>query len=583
MTTDKRALIPIYEMSVKEIEGYIKCFDVNVQTWVIIVRADQVQGALKSRLQRHGSCLHRLDKGAKISLRKGWWQTGERTKIKAQQSHEIWVSKSLENERATFQASDIESNLRWTPDRINASPCLQRYLDALPSGEYFGKGYQVVATDGSLRLNRSSTKEPAMGAGVMWHDAAIPHRSERVGGQHSSTRAELAAVVMALQGTPRADDLAILIDSAAAIQRLRWFRSHDFRPAEHKVKDHDIIHDILLELKLRSDSSSRTLFVKVHGHSGDPLHEEADRLAVEGADKESDNENILYPRGRGQEMVFNWADGADKSKSHTWCSTVKKRIKAHEEKMSWQTRSRKTHAEEFLARPNAARPQLGVALRSIWDWAVRAWMLSLTPGQSPVKSNLKKWGLTATAQCDCGQGDETFLHQQLHCHLTHRRNMKQTAHNNVAKVIENQVQHINPETRHAQWDRKVLTFLTHSANANTLKVSNHSTRSPKRKLDELLKPFDDTTSSQRPDGLIEDTKLKHIYIIEVARTDDFPDSLLRAHVKKMCTYNSLLHALRRAFPQYVVKQQNYVIEIQGSAYKDPSTNTSCDSNSRSSE
>jgi len=220
MTIDKRVLIPIYEMSAKEIEGYIKCLDVNVQTWVIIVRTDQVQGALKSQLQRHGSCLHRRDKGAKISLRKGWWQTGKRTKIKAQQLHEIWVSKSLENERATFQASDIESNLCWTPDRMNASPCLQRYLDALLSGEYFGKGYQVVATDGSLRLNRSSTKEPAVGVGVMWHNAAIPHRSERVGGQHSSTRAELAAVVMALQGTPRADDLAILIDSAAAIQRL---------------------------------------------------------------------------------------------------------------------------------------------------------------------------------------------------------------------------------------------------------------------------------------------------------------------------------------------------------------------------
>ena len=117
----------------------------------------------------------------------------------------------------------------------------------------------------------------------------------------------------------------------------------------------------------------------------------------------------------------------------------------------------------------------------------------------------QEMGMTATAQCDCGQGDETFLHQQLHCHLTHRRNMKQTAHNNVAKVIENQVQHINPETRHAQWDRKVLTSLTHSANANTLKISNHSTLSPKRKLDELLKPFDDTTSSQLPDGLIEDT------------------------------------------------------------------------------
>ena len=71
-----------------------------------------------------------------------------------------------------------------------------------------------------------------MGAGVMWHNATIPHRSEWVGGQHSSTWAELAAVVMALQGTPRADDLAILIDSTAAIQRLLWFRSHDLdRPS----------------------------------------------------------------------------------------------------------------------------------------------------------------------------------------------------------------------------------------------------------------------------------------------------------------------------------------------------------------
>ena len=26
MTTDKRVLIPIYEMSAKEIKGYIKCF-----------------------------------------------------------------------------------------------------------------------------------------------------------------------------------------------------------------------------------------------------------------------------------------------------------------------------------------------------------------------------------------------------------------------------------------------------------------------------------------------------------------------------------------------------------------------------
>jgi len=84
---------------------------------------------------------------------------------------------------------------------------------------------------------------------------------------------------------------------------------------------------------LRSELSSQTLFVKFHGHSGDPLHEEADRLAVEGADKESDDEDTLYPGGQGQEKGFNWVDDADKSKFHIWCPTVKKRIKAHQEKM----------------------------------------------------------------------------------------------------------------------------------------------------------------------------------------------------------------------------------------------------------
>ena len=101
-------------------------------------------------------------------------------------------------------------------------------------------------------------------------------------------------------------------------------------------------------------------------------------------------------------------DDTDKQKSHTWCPTVKKRIRAHEEKVTWQTRSRKSHAEEFLARPNAARPQLGVALRAIWDWAVRAWMLSLTAGQSPVKSNLKKWGPTPLYSATAAMGTKHF-------------------------------------------------------------------------------------------------------------------------------------------------------------------------------
>jgi hypothetical protein len=52
--------------------------------------------------------------------------------------------------------------------------------------------------------------------------------------------------------------------------------------------------------------------------------------------------------------------------------------------------------------------------------------------------------------------------------------------------------------------------ITHSA----------STQAPNRKIDELLKPLDETTSTQGPDGLNEDIKLKHKFMIEVPRTGD---------------------------------------------------------------
>ena len=69
--------------------------------------------AKNSQLQRHSTCLHWSDKDAKVSLRKGWWQTGERTKIEIQQSHEIWVSTSLETERSTFQTCTLDTRLNY--------------------------------------------------------------------------------------------------------------------------------------------------------------------------------------------------------------------------------------------------------------------------------------------------------------------------------------------------------------------------------------------------------------------------------------------------------------------------------------
>ena len=96
---------------------------------------------------------------------------------------------------------------------------------------------------------------------------------------------------------------------------------------------------------------------RYNGHSGDPLHEEADRLVVEGAENEVDDDGILYSSSIGQEIVFKWTDGKGKQQSHTWCATVQKRIRTHAASIVWEVRSGMTYAGAFLAGPNTARQQ----------------------------------------------------------------------------------------------------------------------------------------------------------------------------------------------------------------------------------
>ena len=143
------------------------------------------------------------------------------------------------------------------------SPSLQAYLQALPGHHYRAKG-MVVATDGSLRTHKHTSGEMSMGAGVASDDGTT-RISVRVGGQFSSTRAELAAIAMALRSLERTPSLAILVDSAASLQRLAWCRSSEFRPSPRRLKDMDIMHDIMSLIQARQDAGFTTTCVKVGG------------------------------------------------------------------------------------------------------------------------------------------------------------------------------------------------------------------------------------------------------------------------------------------------------------------------------
>ena len=118
-----------------------------------------------------------------------------------------------------------------------------------------------------------------MGAGIAAEDGDL-RLSFRVGGQFSSTRSELVAI--ALRTMEQVQPLFILVDSATALQRLAWCRSREFCPSPRKIKDVDVMHDIMTLIRMRQDAGRPTTFVKVHGHSGDALHSVADHMARQG-------------------------------------------------------------------------------------------------------------------------------------------------------------------------------------------------------------------------------------------------------------------------------------------------------------
>ena len=106
---------------------------------------------------------------------------------------------------------------------------------------------------------------------------------------------------------------------------------------------------------------------------------------------------------------------------------IKKRIKQVMGQQAWEAhvsvKTTEGSVNEFMNRGNSGREILGQALRNSWDWAVRGWILALSPNSYPIKVNYVQWGKSGSSQCACGQSAESFIHLQLSCPLEHRRNV----------------------------------------------------------------------------------------------------------------------------------------------------------------
>jgi len=335
-------------------------------------------------------------------------------------------------------------------------------MNAMPGAKYCSGPDHVAAADGSLRLNRNGTEEPTMSARVVCDRNHTDTFPVRIGGAFSCTRPELAAIALALQQAMKT--LVLLIDSVAALQQMRWLRSDDFQPLQHRITDVDILQDIIHYLNERQIGNSNTIVVKVFVHSGDPVHEGADLAAVTRASTElEENEKPCYSNARQASMCFRWTDPISRERVEPWNTRIARHTRAFKAECRWKCSKTRSHTEICLARNGASCDVLRKMIRYIRDWALREWILRLTPYQYPVVLSFKKWHKTQDAMCECGKGEDSLLHLHLKCTLPQQKNTLQTAHNKVALTLKLHVGKIAPQHWVAVWDKSTTKFLANIA------------------------------------------------------------------------------------------------------------------------
>lgn len=148
-------------------------------------------------------------------------------------------------------------------------------------------GYDVVYSDGACKGNGQFGS--VAGVGVWWGRNDSRNIAERCPGDQTNNRAELIAIVRALETAPFSKrPLMIKTDSKYSIQCFEsWFpkwSANGFRTANGQpVKNAELIRYLAALLYARERAGPKVIFKHVRGHVGIEGNECADRLANDGA------------------------------------------------------------------------------------------------------------------------------------------------------------------------------------------------------------------------------------------------------------------------------------------------------------
>ncbi|MCL4494760.1 MAG: ribonuclease HI [Firmicutes bacterium] len=139
-----------------------------------------------------------------------------------------------------------------------------------------------VYTDGACANNQAPGGQPGGWAclfeGGSAYSGAEPHTT--------NNRMEMTAVIEALQHTPKGACVSVYSDSAYVINAFKqnWFGGWEKR-GWRNAKGQPVENQDLWRRMLALVSERKVDWYKVKGHSGNPLNEMADRLAVEAMEE----------------------------------------------------------------------------------------------------------------------------------------------------------------------------------------------------------------------------------------------------------------------------------------------------------
>jgi ribonuclease HI len=489
--------------------------------WVLIAAPRELLTADRRWLNSRARLLVCWDSSDQLGYGKNWWKSGERKRARFKRAIQVWVSRGL-----AFGPLPEDLGRDWVPPE-DPPPPLQRYLRALPSGRFRCGGEALVATDGALRLVNGIR---CMGAAVV-HDRDGSVGRCKVGGICSSTRAELAAITLAVEEAQDDRPLRILVDSDNSMTRLNWFRRIDFRPLSYKIKDLDVIRLIVAGVSRREQD---VILTKVSGHTGDVLHGAADTQAIQAA--EGEDELTRFEEDLGEKVEVCW-----EGETLPWPSRVVQFWNRAAAERYWREEGVHTAAARFLGMLDVGRQLLGEALRDLPDWMVGDWMRVVNQRTLTTASSRAR-GLGGDPTCclpGCQGGAQTVSHLLLHCGNSRLSGVRIKTHDRIVDLIRAQVGGI--DSAESFWAPTTVGQVF-----GTLELGSQLAR-------------------LQPDGIVRIEKERTILVLEVARTMDHnTDFFTNRAFEKRRKYAPLCAALVRALPGWTVRVCDFVVGVKGS-------------------